>query len=75
MFNIRMGIPETKEFWENLEKKIKVHTVKKNEVILFKKLVGCFKKLSFDRKYLGLYTHDIDALTAALSIDNLKNRF
>jgi len=23
MFNIRMGIPEMKEFWDNLERKVK----------------------------------------------------
>ena len=36
MFNIRMGIPEMKQFWDDLEKKIKDHIAKKNEVILFK---------------------------------------
>lgn len=30
MFNIRMGIPEMKEFWENLERKIKDGTAGKN---------------------------------------------
>ena len=63
MFNMRMGIPEMKNFWEALETKIKDHTAKKNEIALFKKLVSCFKKLSSDPRYPGLCTHDIEALT------------
>ena len=63
MFNIRMGIPEMKKFWDDLEKKIREKTAKKNEITLFKKLVSCFKKLSFDPRYPGLCTHDIEALT------------
>ena len=63
MFNMRMGIPEIKNFWAALETKIKDHTAKKNEIALFKKLVSCFKKLSSDPKYPGLCTHDIEALT------------
>ena len=63
MFNIRMGIPEMREYWDGLEKNIKAHVAKKHEVMLFKKLVNCFKKLSSDPKYPGLCTHDIEALT------------
>ena len=63
MFNIRMGIPEMREYWNGLEKNIKAHVAKKHEVMLFKKLVNCFKKLSSDPKYPGLCTHDIEALT------------
>ena len=63
MFNMRMGIPEMKNFWEALETKIKDHIAKKNEIALFKKLVSCFKKLSSDPRYPGLCTHDIEALT------------
>lgn len=29
MFNIRMGIPEMKEFWDDLEKKIKNNVASK----------------------------------------------
>ncbi|MGI5089952.1 hypothetical protein [Treponema sp. OMZ 805] len=63
MFNIRMGIPEMREYWNGLEKNIKAHVANKHEVMLFKKLVNCFKKLSSDPKYPGLCTHDIEALT------------
>lgn len=63
MFNIRMGIPEMKEFWDDLEKKIKDNTASKKEITLFKKLVSCFKKLALDSKYPSLCTHDIEVLT------------
>lgn len=63
MFNIRMGIPEMKELWESLETKVKAQAANKNELLLFKKLVSCFKKLSADPKYPGLCTHDIEVLT------------
>ncbi len=63
MFNIRMGIPEMKELWENLSKKVQDQTASKNEIKFFKKLVTCFKKLSSDPRYPGLSTHDIEALT------------
>ena len=58
-----MGIPEMKELWESLETKVKAQAANKNELLLFKKLVSCFKKLSADPKYPGLCTHDIEVLT------------
>ena len=63
MFNIRMGVPEMKQFWNNLEQKIKAKSASKKEIELFKKLVSCFKKLSTDPRYPSLCTHDIEALT------------
>ena len=68
MFNIRMGIPEMKEFWDYLEKKIKDNTASKKEITLFKKLVSCFKKLALDSKYPSLCTHDIEVLTKRYGI-------
>ena len=68
MFNIRMGIPEMKEFWDDLEKKIKNNVASKKEITLFKKLVSCFKKLALDSKYLSLCTHDIEVLTKRYGI-------
>ena len=58
-----MGIPEMKEFWDNLERKVKNKNASKNEIELFKKLVNCFKKLSSNSRYPSLCTHDIEALT------------
>ncbi|MBQ4439202.1 hypothetical protein II898_10050 [bacterium] len=63
MFNIRMGIPEMKNFWETLSRKIKDEKAGKTEKILFKKLLACFKKLAADPKYPGLCTHDIEVLS------------
>ena len=56
MFNIRMGVPEMKQFWDNLEQKIKAKSASKKEIELF-------KKLSTDPRYPSLCTHDIEALT------------
>lgn len=44
-------------------KKIKDNTAKKNEIMVFKKLISCLKKLASDPKYPGLCTHDIEVLT------------
>ena len=68
MFNTRMGIPEMKEFWDDLEKKIKNNVASKKEITLFKKLVSCFKKLALDSKYPSLCTHDIEVLTKRYGI-------
>ena len=51
-----MGIPEMKEFWDNLERKVKNKNASKNEIELF-------KKLSSNSRYPSLCTHDIEALT------------
>ena len=40
MFKIRMGIPEMKQIWENLEKKYNSNTLSKTETELFKKLIN-----------------------------------
>ncbi len=36
MFKIRMGIPEMKDFWDNLKRKNEDGTANKNEVIQFR---------------------------------------
>ena len=68
MFKIRMGVPEMKDFWENLETKVKTQKASKTEAELFKKLIGCFKKLSAEPRYPGLCTHDISVLTKRYKI-------
>ena len=32
MFNIRMGVPEMKQFWDNLEQKIKAKSASKKDL-------------------------------------------
>lgn len=68
MFKIRMGIPEMKQIWENLEKKYNSNTLSKTEKELFKKLINCLKKLSNDPHYLGLQSHEIESLTRRYKI-------
>ena len=68
MFKIRMGIPEMKQIWENLEKKYNSNTLSKTETELFKKLINCFKKLSNDSHYPGLQSHEIESLTRRYKI-------
>ena len=68
MFKIRMGVPEMKELWDTLEKKVKNRTANKKETILFKKLVSCFGKLAVDPRYPSLCTHAIAALTKRYKI-------
>lgn len=63
MFNIRMGIPEMKEFWDNISKKIQEKTATKDEQTVFKKLVSCLQKLQADPRYPSLKSHEIDDLT------------
>lgn len=68
MFKIRMGIPEMKQIWENLEKKYNSNTLSKTETELFKKLINYFKKLSNDPHYPGLQSHEIESLTRRYKI-------
>lgn len=63
MFNIRMGIPEMKEFWDSITKKIKENTATKNERVVFKKLVSCLQRLQANPHYPSLKSHEIDDLT------------
>ena len=63
MFNIRLGIPEMKEFWDSLKKKVKENTASKDEVLLYQKLGKAMKLLSVNPRHIGLRTHDIEALS------------
>ena len=63
MLNIRLGIPETKEFWDSLKKKVKENTASKDEVLLYQKLGKAMKLLSVNPRHTGLRTHDIEALS------------
>ena len=63
MFKIRMGIPEMKDFWDNLKRKNEDGTANKNEVIQFRKLGKAFYHLSIDPFYPGLNTHEIPEMS------------
>lgn len=50
-FNIRMGIPEMKNFWDTLTYKADKNSLKGKEKILFKKLIKIFNLLSHNPKH------------------------
>ena len=62
-FNIRMGVPEMEDLWNNLCKKSKEGTLKGNDKKLFKKLTKALIFLQNDPKYPGLRTHEINQLS------------
>lgn len=63
MFDIKMGIPEMKEFWEGLKEKIISNTATIVEVKLYKKLGKAFLQLAGNPRYPGLKTHEIEQLS------------
>ena len=63
MFAIHLGIPEMKEFWEDLTKKIKENSATKDEQTLYQKFGKTMKLLSINPRHTGLHTHDIEALS------------
>lgn len=62
-FNIRMGIPEMQELWNDLQQKYRSGLIKKTEKQLYKKWGNALKKLSEDPTHPGLQTHEISALS------------
>ena len=64
MFTIHLGIPEMKEFWDSLTKRVKENTATKDEQTLYQKFGKTMKLLSINPRHTGLHTHDIEALTA-----------
>ena len=63
MFKIRMGIPEMRDYWENLKNKVEHGAANKSEESKYKKLGKSFYHLSLDPFYPGLNTHEIPELT------------
>ena len=61
--NIRMGIPEMAELWNNLQSSYRNGTISKKEEELYKKWGNALKKLSNDPKYPSLNTHEITSLS------------
>lgn len=64
MFKIRMGIPEMKAFWSELETKVEAGLASKNEVRTYKKIGKALVLLANDLRYPGLNSHEISSLTA-----------
>jgi hypothetical protein len=61
-FDILMGVPEMKEYWDNLCRKADTHKLG-DETKLFKKLVKALNFLSNDPNHNSLSTHEIKPLT------------
>jgi len=68
LFNIRLGIPEMKEFWDSLKKKVEEETTSKEEVFFYQKLGKAMRLLSVNPRHTGLRTHNIEALTKRYGI-------
>lgn len=64
IYEIHMGIPEMKEFWESLQIKAKSVNAKKEDVKLYKQIGKAMYLLSQNPRHPGLQSHEIDALTA-----------
>lgn len=63
MYKIRMGVPEMRDFWNDLKERVSNGTANKNDVKLHKKLGKAFYHLSLDPFYPGLNTHEIPEMT------------
>ncbi len=58
-----MGIPEMKDFWDDLTKRVEDGSANKNEIKKFDKLGRAFYHLSLDPFYPGLNTHEIPEMS------------
>ncbi len=63
MFEIHMGVPEMRDFWDNLQAKNKNGIANKDEQKLYKKLGKTLYQLSINPRHTGLHTHDIEVLS------------
>lgn len=67
-YNIRMGRPEIEDFWNDLTKKYKDDSLKKDELHLFRKLIKTFNFLNNNPKHPGLKSHEIAPLSKRYGI-------
>ena len=63
MNNIRLGVPEMKDFWDGLCKKVNSGKANKDEIKLHKKVGKALYLLSNDPRHPGLESHEISALS------------
>lgn len=68
MFTIHLGIPEMKNFWDSLKKKVEENIASKKDLELYQKFGKTMKLLSINPRHTGLHTHDIAALTKRYGI-------
>lgn len=64
MYEIHMGFPEMKEFWESLRDKVKAGKANKKEEKLYKQVGKAIYLLSQNPRYPGLQSHEITSLSS-----------
>lgn len=62
-FNIRMGVPEMEEFWNNISSRKLAGKLDKDEEKFFKKLVKVLGYLQANPRHNSLSSHEIDDLS------------
>lgn len=62
-YSIRMGIPEMKKLWDDLQRKYRSGAINKKDERVYKKWGSALKKLAADPFYPGLRTHEIPPLS------------
>lgn len=63
MYSISMGIPEMKEFWDNLCLKVNSGSASKDDLRLYKKMGKAMYHLSQNPRHTGLEIHEITSLS------------
>lgn len=62
-FLLYFGIPEIRDFWIELNRKVDKGEANKDEVILLKQLKKTLKLLQNNPKHKGLHSHEIEILS------------
>ena len=68
MYSIVMGIPEMRDFWDNLCSKVNSGAASKDEMKLYKKMGKAMYHISQNPRRTGLETHEISSLTKRYGI-------
>ena len=63
MYDIVMGVPEMRDFWENLSSKVETNTANGDEIKLYRKMGKTLYHLSQNPRHTGLETHEIPSLS------------
>ena len=64
IYEIHMGIPEVKEYWDDLQQKVKEGKAGKEEEKRYKQIGKTMYLLSQNPRHPGLQSHEITSLTA-----------
>lgn len=64
MYEIHMGVPEMKQFWDSLKDKVKTGMADRKEEKLYKQFGKAMYLLSLNPRHPGLHSHEITSLSA-----------